>query len=187
MIAYAITDPSTLNFNSLINDIQHFAQKADMIVYRDKSTRNYAQNAKLFIREAKKNAFSKVLLHREYRLAYELGADGVHLTSTQFNEIESAKSLGLFVVVSTHTEEEALSATQKGADMITLSPIFATPNKGNPKGLDFLLKISKLISCPIIALGGILTQNHIDACEEHGAKGFASIRYFHLVKHQAHS
>ena len=170
MIAYAIT--------SHFLNLEAFANRADMIVYRDKSTLNYAQNAKLFIREAKKHAFANVLLHRDYKLAYDLGADGVHLTSTQFNEIESAKSLGLFVVVSTHTEAEALTATKKGADMITLSPIFETPNKGNPKGLDFLLKISKLISYPIIALGGILTQNHIDACEEHGAKGFASIRYF---------
>lgn len=187
MIAYAITDPSTLNFNTLVNDIQHFAQKADMIVYRDKSTRNYAQNAKLFIREAKKHAFSKVLLHRDYRLAYELGADGVHLTSTQFDEIKNAKSLGLFVVISTHSLKEACDASSKGVDMITLSPIFDTPNKGKAKGLEFLLNVANFVDMPIIALGGILTQNHIDACEEYGAKGFASIRYFHLVKHQAHS
>ena len=169
MIAYAITDNIQLN-NSL--------NRADMILYRDKITTSYAQNAKIFLREAKKYNFSKILLHGDYRLAYALGVDGVHLTSQQFHEIKYAKSLGLFVVISTHTLKEAFNASQKGADMVTLSPIFATPNKGEPKGLDFLLKVSCLIDIPIIALGGILTQEQIEACREHGASGFASIRYF---------
>ena len=37
MISYAITDPSTLDFNHLERDLQRFSQKAAMIVYRDKS------------------------------------------------------------------------------------------------------------------------------------------------------
>ncbi len=36
MIAYAITDPSTLDFNTLARDLEKFSQKATMIVYRDK-------------------------------------------------------------------------------------------------------------------------------------------------------
>ena len=169
MIAYAITNNSQLN-NSL--------NRADMILYRDKTTTSYSQNAKLFLAEARRENFSKILLHSDYGLAHELGADGVHLTSQQFNDIEDAKALGLFVIVSTHTLKEALNASQKGADMITLSPIFATPNKGEPKGLDFLLEVVKAIEIPIIALGGILTQEQIEACRECGASGFASIRYF---------
>ena len=186
MIAYAITDPSTLNFNNLESNIEHFAKKADMIVYRDKATLHYAKNAKLFITEAKKYTFAKVLLHTDAKLAYDLGADGVHLTSTQCHEIPSAKALGLFVVISTHSLKEACEANAKGADMITLSPIFDTPNKGKAKGLDFLLKVANFIDTPIIALGGILTQEQIDDCTEHGAKGFASIRYFDPLKHQEH-
>ena len=186
MIAYAITDPSTLNFNNLETDIEHFSKKADMIVYRDKATLNYASNAKLFIDETKKYIFSKVLLHTDHRLAYKLGADGVHLTSTQFDEIKSAKDLGLLVVISTHTLKEACDASRKGADMITLSPIFKSPNKREAKGLDFLLKVVNFIDTPIIALGGILRQEQIDDCRECGAKGFASIRYFDPLKHQEH-
>lgn len=169
MIAYAITDSTTLN---------QALKRADMILYRDKITTSYAQNAKAFMLKAQKENFSKILLHGDYRLAYDLKADGIHLTSQQFDEIEEAKALGLFVVVSTHTLEEASTAREKGADMITLSPIFSTPNKGEPKGLDFLLKVSNAIDIPIIALGGILTQEQIEACREHGARGFASIRYF---------
>ena len=170
MIAYAITSHSL--------NLEPFANRAEMIVYRDKSNANYAQNAKHFLDDARAYKFSKILLHTDYKLAYELGADGVHLSSQQFNEIKNAKVLGLFVIVSTHTLKEASDAQKQGADMITLSPIFSTPNKGEPKGLDFLLEVAKAIEIPIIALGGILTQEQIEACREHGASGFASIRYF---------
>lgn len=178
MIAYCITDPSTLNFQTLETDIRRFASKAEMIVYRDKSTHDYISNAKIFIAEATKYTFQKVLLHTDYQLAYDLKADGVHLKSTQLNEIEKAKVLGLFVIISTHTIEEAKQAESLGADMVTFSPIFTTPNKGEPKGVEELKKVVSMLSIPIIALGGIVSSEHIEACEGSGAYGFASIRYF---------
>ena len=178
MIAYAITDPSTLNFQTLITDIERFSTKADIVVYRDKSTESYASNAKLFLEEARKYSFKKILLHTDYALANELRADGVHLKSTQIDDIEKAKALGLFVVVSIHTLEEAQKAESLGADMITFSPIFSTPNKGEPKGVERLKELVSLLSIPLIALGGITAQEQITLCKESGAVGFASIRYF---------
>ncbi|CAA6821899.1 MAG: Thiamine monophosphate synthase [uncultured Sulfurovum sp.] len=180
MIAYAITDPSTLNFQTLTTDIQCFSTKADMLVYRDKSTHNYAKNAKRFIAESKKHNFQKILLHTDYILAHELKADGVHLKSTQFSDIANAKALGLFVVISTHTQEEAQKAEALGADMLTFSSIFVSPNKGEPKGVEELKKLISMLSIPVIALGGILTEEQIVLCQKSGAFGFASIRYFSL-------
>lgn len=119
-----------------------------------------------------------VLLHADYRLAHALGADGVHLTSMQFDEIADAKKLGLYVIISTHTHDEALLAESLGADAITYSPVFASPNKGKPKGLEDLKEIVDKIRIPIFALGGILTEGQISAVEKCGAYGFASIRYF---------
>ena len=176
MIAYAITDPSTLDFNYLEQDLKRFASKASMIVYRDKNNSHYPHNAKIFVECAK--GFDKVLLHGDYLLADELGATGIHLKSTQFNDIIKAKKLGLFVVVSTHTLAEALKAQNLGADMITFSPVFDTPNKGEAVGLDALKYVTSSLSIPVIALGGILTQEQIASCAKVGAKGFASIRYF---------
>ena len=178
MIAYAITDPSTLNFQTLTTDIARFASKADMIIYRDKSTSSYRSNAQLFLEEARKYAFDMILLHGDYQLAHKLKADGVHLTSTQFEDIEKAKALGLFVVVSTHTLEDMQIVDNSSADMMTFSPIFKTPNKGEPKGVELLEKAAYYASKPLIALGGILTQEQIEMCETCGAEGFASIRYF---------
>lgn len=176
MIAYAITDPSTLNFTYLARDLKRFASQASMIVYRDKNTSQYEMQAKAFLSQAK--GFEKVLLHSDYALAKALGADGVHLKSTQLHHVQKAKSLGLFVVVSTHTLEEAKEAQVLGADMLTFSPIFHTPDKGEPLGLEVLAKLVNALTIPVIALGGILEKYQIDQCKQAGAKGFASIRYF---------
>jgi len=178
MIAYAITDPSTLNFDILESDMKRFSVKADMIVYRDKINEHYAKDAKTFLIEARNYSFSKILVHTDYKLAHKLKAEGVHLKSTQFDNIKKAKALGLFVVISTHTVGDALEAQLLGADMITFSPIFNSPNKGEPVGVKVLNHVVALVSIPVIALGGIVTQEHIDGCEENGARGFASIRYF---------
>jgi len=176
MIAYAISDPKTLDFTTLQRDIEHFSKLASMIVYRDKASKTYEKNAALFL-NATRN-FDKVLLHTDYLLAKKLGADGIHLKSTQFEDVIKAKDLGLFVVISTHTQEEVIKAQLLGADMVTFSPIFSTPNKGLPVGIDRLKNVIDSVAIPVIALGGILTQEQIDACVKVGAKGFASIRYF---------
>jgi len=176
MIAYAITDPTTLDFNALECDLERFSQHASMIVYRDTKNPHYADHASLFMATAK--GFEKVLLHSDYLLAKSLNADGIHLKSTQFSDIKKAKELGLFVVVSTHTLEEALEAEILGADMVTMSPIFYSPNKGKVMGIDTLKMVVSQVKIPVIALGGILTSQEVDSCENAGAKGFASIRYF---------
>jgi thiamine-phosphate pyrophosphorylase len=178
MVSYAITDPSTLNFKSLVGDLKRFSLKADIIVYRDKSNLNYKINAKLFIEESQKLPFKKILLHTDIVLAYKLNADGIHLSSLDLQKIPLAKKLNLFVIVSTHTIEEAQKAESLGADMVTFSPIFNTPNKGKPIGLYAIKELSKVINIPIIALGGIITKEQIKECQEYGAFGFASIRYF---------
>ena len=178
MISYAISDPSTLNFQNLKDDIKRFSMKADMIVYRDKSTNFYAQNAFKFLDVARNYRFTKILLHTDYRLAHKFGADGVHLKSTQLQDIVEAKALGLFVVISTHRLKEALEAQSLGADMVTFSPIFMTPNKGQPKGLKELNRVASAVTIPLIALGGIVTKEQMILCQQNGAEGFASIRWF---------
>jgi len=177
MLTYAITDPSTLNFNTLEKDLKNFCLKASMIVYRDKKTLTYEQNAKQFLKYA--HGFDRVLLHGDYALAKRLGADGVHLKSTQNADIQKAKDLGLFVVISTHTLKEAKEAEKLGANMLTYSPIFYTPNKGKAVGTDALKAVVDSVDVPVVALGGIVSKTQIDACESVGAKGFASIRYFY--------
>ncbi|MDQ7067917.1 MAG: thiamine phosphate synthase [Sulfurimonas sp.] len=102
----------------------------------------------------------------------------MHLTSLQFDDITTAKELGLEVIISCHTKEEVLNAEELGADYVTYSPIFSTPNKGEPKGVHDLQNIVNATSLKVFALGGIITEEQVKEVEKSGAYGFASIRYF---------
>jgi thiamine-phosphate pyrophosphorylase len=180
--SYLITDPAFYgsNADSLEGalDVVLSHTLPDFVLLRDKQTSDYSALAQTFVTVCRDYNIPKVLLHGDYTLANALKADGVHLTSTQFDAIPLAKDLGLFVIISTHTYDEALKAQELGADAITYSPIFISPNKGEPKGLEDLKEIVDKIRVPIFALGGITTQEQIHAVEECGVYGFASIRYF---------
>ena len=175
--SYLITDPSLFGntpetlITSLTSSIEKYAP--DYICLRDKSSENYAALAEAFLGL---DGEHKALLHGDVDLAISLGAFGVHLNSLQFDEIKRAKEAGLYVIASTHSYEEALQA--KEADAITYSPIFFSPNKGIPKGLEDLKEITGKINTNIFALGGITTKEQVSEVETCGVYGFASIRYF---------
>jgi len=179
---YLITDPSYYgsSADSLESSLEAVFSKniPDFILYRDKFTSEYPQLASAFVKICRRYTIANVLLHGDYTLANTLGADGVHLTSTQFDVITEAKELGLYVIISTHSHEEAKRAEELGADAITYSPIFFSPGKGDPKGLEDLKEIVDKIRVPIFALGGITACEQINAVSTTGVYGFASIRYF---------
>jgi len=176
---YFITDPSVIGFTpkALELSLPKIIEKhtPDYICLRDKNTCIYSEMAKAFI---KLQGPHKALLHGNVDLAITLGAYGVHLTSTQYDEICKAKDAGLYVIASTHSLEEAQKASE--ADAITYSPIFDTPNKGKPKGLADLKEIMGKLQTNIFALGGIKSQAQIKQVQGTNVYGFASIRYFKL-------
>lgn len=150
----------------------------DYALYRDKANPNYKTQALHFVEVCKQFESIKSFIHRDANLAKELNATGVHLTSSQAHEIEFAKELGLEVIISTHSVDEVLFAQQKGANAVTFSPIFASPNKGEPKGIEDLERLLEMCEIKVFALGGIVSQQQIELVKKTKAYGFASIRYF---------
>ncbi len=182
-IRYLITDPKYYS-----NDLKIFEKNlsfvlqnftVDIICFRDKSSTNYKELAKKFIEISKKFKIKKILLNTNYKLAKKLGASGVHLSSSSFNEINKAKKLNLYTIISCHDEKEIKQAQKLKADCITYSPIFYSPNKGKAKGIEALKEVLALYSnMNIIALGGIINKTQINEIMNTRAYGFASIRYF---------
>ena len=151
----------------------------DFVLYRDKTNPNYFHQAEHTVEVCSQFEGVKSFLHQDYKLAAKLQADGVHLTSGQFEFIEKAKELDLEVVVSTHTIEELKEVERLGADYATFSPVFATPAKGKPKGVAELKEaVSSLKRLKVFALGGIVTYSHVEQLKDAKVYGFASIRYF---------
>ena len=183
MKKYLITDPEYYT-----NDLKEFQnklenklknKKTDIACFRDKKSKNVEELAKIFVNVCKKNNINTILLNSDYKLAHKLGAHGVHLNSKQFDEIQEAKKLNLITIISCHTENEIQKAIELSSDMITYSPIFNTPNKGEAKGIELLKKVVKTYpKTKIIALGGIIKDSQIQEIKEAKAYGFASIRYF---------
>lgn len=157
---------------------QFIKYKPEYALYRDKSNPNYDNFAANFIDVCREFKHIKSFIHQNIDLAKELNATGVHLTSTQFDEIIKAKGSGLEIIISTHTHKEVLLAQKLGADAVTYGPIFTSPDKGEPKGVEDLKKILNESKINIFALGGIVAQQHIDLIADTKAYGFASIRYF---------
>ncbi|WP_024955135.1 thiamine phosphate synthase [Sulfurospirillum arcachonense] len=180
MKKYLITDPVYYSSNpqtfskKLSNIIKE--KNPDFICLRDKNTDSYEELAislKNIVRDK-----IKTFLHTDFKLAKKLDFYGIHLPSNRLEDIQKAKDLDLKVIVSTHTLEEAKKAERLGADFITYSPIFFTPNKGEPKGLEKLKEINDKININCFALGGICEDEQVQLCKKTGVYGFASIRYF---------
>ena len=64
--------------------------------------------------------------------------------------------------MSTHDLEQALAADRGGADLIAFGPVFETSSKDNPDpvvGLELLSEAVRTVSRPVVAIGGISTEN----------------------------
>jgi thiamine-phosphate pyrophosphorylase len=182
MKSYLITDPKYYS-----NDIQIFEntltrilknKTPDIVCFRDKESTNIEALIKTFVHVCYEEKIKNIFINSYIELAIKYKVKGVHLTSTQFDKIQFAKSSGLKVLISCHNEKDIKKAIEDKADFITYSPIYPTPNKGEPKGLEELEKVVKKYPIDIIALGGIISNEQIEALEKTGVYGFASIRYF---------
>jgi thiamine-phosphate pyrophosphorylase len=78
---------------------------------------------------------------------------------------------------STHTIEEALQAERDGADFVIFGPVFDTPGKSLPVGLEALRRVAEALRVPVLAIGGITQENAVEVVRV-GAAGIAAIRMF---------
>ena len=181
MKPYLITDPSfyTHDLETFITKLtaSFKKHKPDFALYRDKEFKDYETFAPHFVKLCKEHQV-KAILHNKAPLAHRLGAYGVHYSGDKLCSIGTTSSK-LFQILSTHSLEEIISAEQLGIDAVTFSPIFETPNKGEPKGIDILKEVMEKSPLPIIALGGIIDEKQIAEVEKANAWAFASIRYFY--------
>jgi thiamine-phosphate pyrophosphorylase len=134
--------------------------------------------------EITKNSATKLLVNDRADIALAAEADGVHLTSLSLSAetIRRALPKNFIVGVSAHTIEEAETAEKQRADFVTFSPIFSSPGKVNPVGVEKLREVcGRLNSFPVLALGGINETNFAEVLET-GASGFAAIRFLNSEK-----
>lgn len=118
---------------------------------------------------------TRVLVHGSPEAALLARADGVHLPEGA--SVAAARAVlgpALLVGASRHDDAGLRRAAEEGADYATLSPVFPSPGKGPPLGLDAFAALARGAPLPVVALGGIRPEN-CAPCLAAGAAAVAAI------------
>lgn len=129
---------------------------------------------------------TRVVVNGPAQVAFDAGADGVHLHSNAGSaavlaarQVYSRQGHEAVISAACHSPEEIRQAA--GASMLLFSPIFEkVTGEGATRGqgLAALRAAADLARpAPVLALGGV-TEKNAAACIENGAAGIAAIRLF---------
>ena len=132
---------------------------------RDKkaNSRQLFANAQRLVELARRHGLTAIVNDRT-DIAWLSDADGVHVGREDLPVEHARKIVGPKKIVghSTHNLAQAMEAEQSSADYIAIGPVFATTSKVNPDPivpLEELREIRSRVRKPIVAIGGITSQN----------------------------
>jgi len=145
-----------------------------MIQVREKqlSAEQLMQFTRKVIAEAAPHS-AKVFINSDLALAQELGAAGVHFSSSQLMALQS-KPPGMLCGASCHNESELMQAAKLGMDYVMLSPVQPTMShpEANALGWECFTQLIAGYSLPVFALGG-MQLNDLHHARTKGAHGIA--------------
>ncbi len=126
----------------------------------------------------------RLLINDRLDIALAIGADGVHIGRGSPGPQDVRRVFpSAFVSVACHSVAGACEAREAGADAIVLCPIFASPGKGVPLGVEaisetiatFASDSPRATKPKLFALGGVDVSNASRVWRS-GADGVAAIR-----------
>jgi thiamine-phosphate pyrophosphorylase len=124
----------------------------------------------------------KILVNSKVDVALARGAAGVHLPAESPSpSLWRALAPPPFLIgVSCHCVEEVPAAEEEGADYVIFGPVFPPLSKHSslpPRGLEELGRAAAAVKIPVLALGGITSEN-IQTCASAGAAGVAGVSHY---------
>ncbi|OPJ55185.1 thiamine phosphate synthase [Alkalithermobacter paradoxus] len=171
---YLVTNRKLINKKNIYKVIEDAANAGiDAVILREKDLScedlyTMAINIKDIL--SKKNI--PLIINSNIEVAKKVCADALQISFGDFvnKNVDFQGKVG----VSIHSIEEGIMAQNLGADYVLAGHIFNTSCKPNlePKGIEFVHKLSKSINIPIICIGGINKYN-IKKVYESGASGVA--------------
>lgn len=175
---YAISNVAELGRQIFMQRLEQRLQNGlRLIQVREKHMpRDELENFAAAVISAARRYQAKVLLNSDIRLAQELGADGVHLTSKQLMALERRPQVE-WCGASCHDREQLQRAAVLEADFAALAPVMPTlSHPGAPgMGWDAFAKLVEGYSLPVYALGG-MREKHLSTVWANGAHGIAMMR-----------
>jgi thiamine-phosphate pyrophosphorylase len=115
-----------------------------------------------------------LLINEHIDIALRVAADGVHLPERNISVSEARERLGPAACIGVSCHDAASLARAREASFACLSPVFATPGKGEPLGLPRFQSLLANAESPVFALGGVRPER-IPELRAAGAAGLAVI------------
>lgn len=122
---------------------------------------------------------AELIVNDYWREAIECEARFIHLGQEDLAaaDREAVRGAGLKLGISTHSHEELEIALAAEPDYVALGPIYETKlkkMKWDPQGLGRIAEWKRLISCPLVAIGGITVERAEDVLKA-GADSLAVV------------
>jgi 8-oxo-dGTP diphosphatase len=175
---YAVTNMADVGEVAFLERMEGALQSGLRLIHiREKSLSPY--DFRIFASKAialGKRYGAKVMLNRDIELARELGADGVHLPSSELMKL-SERPQGLLCAGSCHNEVELAHAYSLALDFVVLSPVLPTLSHPDaiPLGWQNFTSLIKDGPLPVYALGG-MHGHHLVTAWQAGAHGISMQR-----------
>jgi thiamine-phosphate pyrophosphorylase len=167
-------------FSKSILKILDKIKGCDIIQLRDKESKRQDILKEAFLIRKFLNRKNVLFIINDYLdIAKIVDSDGLHIGQYDTSIEIARKVLGKHKIigVSCHNLKQALDARRRGADYISIGPIFSTPIKPEYKliGINLVKKIKQRLKIPFFAIGGI-NQDNISILKSIGAKRVAICR-----------
>lgn len=166
MLLYAVTDQSWLKEGETLLDVVKEVLKngATFLQIREKdlSEADFEVEANK-LQDICKEYQVPYVVNDNVEIALKIGADGVHVGQSDIKgrDIRAMIGEGKILGISAGTVEEAIAAEKAGADYIGVGAVFGTSTKKNARNMtmDRLKEIVEAVNIPVVAIGGINSQN----------------------------
>ena len=158
---YSITDKKE-NLLKIIEDILKGGVKIIQHRFKDGNDKNHLKEA-IEINSLCKKYNSLFIVNDRIDIALASNADGIHLGQDDIDLLMARKLLGnsKIIGISANNSNDIRNAIKNGCDYIGIGPLYKTPTKRGkePLGVEKIKSLTRDISIPWFAIGGINKQN----------------------------
>lgn len=161
---YLVTDNKALKGRDFFDVVEDALKGGVTIVQlREKELNDEEFIAKAIkLKKLTKKYNVPLIINDNISVAKAVDADGVHIGQKDLAKYGGVPSLeGKIIGITANTPELAIAAEKAGADYIGAGALFATSTKGDAKNIsyDTLKAITEAVNIPVVAIGGINTEN----------------------------
>lgn len=160
------------DFETRLDAIAKLKPASIILRERDLSAEDYFQLATKALKICEKNGVT-LIPHNFVDTAKQLNSRGLHMPLEKLKEMSALDRRSFSILgTSCHNLSEVREAEKLGCTYVILGHIFQTACKADlhPRGIDFLREVCDNTDLPVLAIGGITSENIYEVMDN-GAGG----------------